>query len=145
MSYWRSPTIMAALRDLGRVGEHAQARSIAAWLCRRYTTAKLSALSRVLGYARPECIPGIVRRVETWRERDARIQGTLLDLERRLDEAGADPFTISEMRGWCKWLIRETYSYMSDPVPLTVPPGPSRTRSLPSDPVPPVPPDPVPP
>jgi putative transposase len=32
-------------RDLGCVGEHAQARSIAVWLCRRYTTAKLSALS----------------------------------------------------------------------------------------------------
>ena len=80
-----------ALRDLGRVGEHAQARAIAAWLCRRHTTVKLSALSRLLVYARPECIPGIVRRVEMWRERDARIQGTLLDLERRLDEAGAGP------------------------------------------------------
>jgi putative transposase len=77
--------------DLGRVGEHARARSLAAWLCRRYTTAKLSELSRVLGYARPECIPGIVRRVESWRGGDAHLRGTLVALERRLDEAGADP------------------------------------------------------
>jgi putative transposase len=77
--------------DLGRVGEHAQARSLAAWLCRHYTTAKLSELSRVLGYARPECIPGIVRRVESWRGGDAQILETLVALERRLDEVGADP------------------------------------------------------
>lgn len=78
-------------RDLGRVGEHAQARSIAAWLCRRYTTAKLSELSRLLGYARPECIPGIVRRIEWWRGGDGQIRGTLVTLERRLDQAGAYP------------------------------------------------------
>jgi hypothetical protein len=34
------------------------------------TTAKLGQLSRTLGYARPESIPGIVRRAEVWKGRD---------------------------------------------------------------------------
>jgi chromosomal replication initiation ATPase DnaA len=59
--------------DLGRGGEHALARSLAVWLCRRHTTAKLGPLSRGLGYARPESIPGIVRRVEVWKGRDPKV------------------------------------------------------------------------
>lgn len=70
--------------DLARAGEHALARSLAAWLCRRHTSAKLSLLSRRLGYARPESIPGIVRRVEIWRSRDAQVEIRLRTLEAML-------------------------------------------------------------
>jgi REP element-mobilizing transposase RayT len=70
--------------DLSRAGAHAQARSITVWLCRRHTTSKLSVLSQRLGYARPECIPGIIRRVETWKGRDSQIPEDIVALERTL-------------------------------------------------------------
>ncbi len=76
--YGLSPT------DLRRAGVHAQPRSICAWFCRRYTTTKLSALSQFLGYARPECIPGIIRRVENWKAGNAQIQRDILMLEQTL-------------------------------------------------------------
>jgi len=84
--------------DLVRVGEHAQARSIAVWLCRRYATSKLRAVSQQLGYARPECIPGIIRRVESWKRRNSRIQGAILALERTLDvfKVSATPDTLNK-------------------------------------------------
>jgi len=87
-------------RDLGRVGEHAQARSLAVWLCRRYTAAKLGALSQRLGYARPECIPGIIRRVESWKGRNSQIQGDILALERQLHvlEVSATPDVLNKER-----------------------------------------------
>jgi putative transposase len=70
--------------DLSRTGVHAQARSITVWLCRRHTTSKFNALSQRLGYARPECIPGIIRRVETWKGRNSQLQSDILALERTL-------------------------------------------------------------
>jgi hypothetical protein len=51
----------------------------------RRTTSKLSALSQCLGYGRPECIPGTIRRVETWTQRNAPIEGEILALEKALD------------------------------------------------------------
>ncbi len=74
-----------SLSDLTRTGVHVQARSIAVWLCRRCTTTKLSALSRRLGYGRPESIPGIIRRVDTWKGRNSLIQRDILALQRTLD------------------------------------------------------------
>ena len=71
--------------DLNRVGAHAKSRSITVWLCRRHTTSKLSALSQRRGYGRPERIPGIVRRVEIWKQRNAKIEGEILALEKAID------------------------------------------------------------
>ena len=86
--------------DLSRRGEHALARSIAVWLCRHCTTVRLGALSRRLGYARPECIPGIIKRVEAWKDRNPEMKQDLLNLEGMLDSSDqqfvTNPVTIAE-------------------------------------------------
>jgi hypothetical protein len=70
--------------NLERAGEHALARSLAAWLCRRHTAARLSLLSRRLGDARPESIAGIVGRVQAWRVREPQVETILRTLEAML-------------------------------------------------------------
>jgi hypothetical protein len=70
--------------NLERAGEHALARSLAVWLCRRPAAARLSLLSRRLGDARPESIAGIVRRVESWRSREPQVEIVLSLLEAML-------------------------------------------------------------
>jgi putative transposase len=70
--------------DLTGTRRHARARAVAAWLGRRYTTVRLGELSRQLGYARPQCIAGILRRLDDARSRDPAISRDLDALEHRL-------------------------------------------------------------
>ena len=61
-------------------------------------------LSQRLGYACPECVPGIIRRIETWKGRNAQIQQDLLASERTLNVPGlrAGPDLLNEEQGKVK-------------------------------------------
>ena len=64
------------------------ARGVAAWLGRRYTSIGAGELSRQLGYARPECLAGIPRRLEALRARSGRVDRDLDAIRERLGLPG---------------------------------------------------------
>ena len=69
---------------LARTGHHAVARGVAAWLGRRYTSIGAGELSRQLGDARPECVAGILRRLERLRARGGQVDRDLEAIRDRL-------------------------------------------------------------
>ena len=70
--------------ELARTGHHALARGVAAWLGRRYTSIGSGELSRQLGYCRPECLAGILRRLELLRARGGEVDRDLDAIRDRL-------------------------------------------------------------
>jgi hypothetical protein len=71
--------------EFGRRGSRHPARAALAYLARHYTMSTNAALVPVLGLSRPESVPNLTRRFNTWLEADPCVRE---QLTRMLDALG---------------------------------------------------------
>jgi hypothetical protein len=70
--------------ELGQRGSRHPARAAMAYLARRHTAATNGELVAILGVSRPESVPNLTRRFETWLSGDAQVRKQLRRLEDEL-------------------------------------------------------------
>lgn len=71
--------------DLSCRHAHHTARSVAAWLCRRYTEAPLRELALLFGLSRADSVPNLTRRVDTRLSHSADLTAEIDAIHRRID------------------------------------------------------------
>jgi hypothetical protein len=59
------------------------ARAVAASLCRRHTEATLRELAASLGLSRPDSVPNLTRRIETWLKTSPELSNNLAEILKR--------------------------------------------------------------